>query len=137
MKTVVVVAAIIEDGSGRYLACRRRPDKQAGGKWEFPGGKLEPGEVEADALLREIREELAVDIRVVRLFDRSTTETSIKGEPVNIELACYVCELVGERPVSSTDHDQLLWVAEGEMSKLDWAEPDLPAIKRILVPRCG
>lgn len=133
----MVVAAIIEDGAGRYLACRRKPDKQAGGKWEFPGGKLEDGEGEPEALTREIEEELGADIRVLRLFDRSTTATQIKGEPVNIELACYACELVGQPPTSSTDHDELLWVTEPEMSKLDWAEPDLPALRRLLVPRCG
>ena len=137
MRTVVVVAAVIDDGAGKYLVCRRRPEKQAGGKWEFPGGKLETGENEPEALVREIREELDVEIKVLRLFDRSQTATSIKGEPVTIELACYAAELVGDAPVSSTDHDQLRWVAEGEMSALDWAEPDLPAVKRILIPRCG
>jgi 8-oxo-dGTP diphosphatase len=137
MQTIVVVAAIIVDSEGRYLACRRAPDKVSGGKWEFPGGKLDHGETEPEALLREIREELAIEVRVLRLFDRSATETEIKGQSVVIELACYVCDLVGDGPVASTDHDELRWVAENQMSKLDWAEPDLPAVKKILVPTCS
>lgn len=137
MRTVVVVAAIIEDGAGRYLVCRRKPDKQAGGKWEFPGGKLESGEDETNALVREIEEELSTEIKVIRLFDRSSTATEIKGEAVNIELACYACELVGPSPQGSTDHDELRWVTEPEMSKLDWAEPDLPAVRRMLTPGCS
>lgn len=137
MKTIVVVAAIIGDGAGRYLACRRAPDKVSGGKWEFPGGKLDHGETEPEALLREIREELAIDVRVLRLFDRSTTETEIRGQSVVIELACYVCDLAGEKPVASTDHDELRWVSESQMSALNWAEPDLPAVKKMLVPTCG
>lgn len=137
MQTVVVVAAIIQDAAGRYLVCRRKPEKQAGGKWEFPGGKLEPGEVETEALAREVKEELNAEIKVIRLFDRSTTATQIKGEPVNIELACYACELVGAPPETSTDHDELRWVIEPEMSKFDWAEPDLPAVRRMLTPGCN
>ena len=80
------------------------------------------------AIVREIREELNVEIVVQRLFDRSTT-----GE---IELVTFVCDLVSDKPTSSTDHSELRWVPESELSKLDWAEPDLPALKRILIPFC-
>jgi 8-oxo-dGTP diphosphatase len=55
---------------------------------------------------------------------------------VAIELACYVCELVGAEPSASTDHDELRWVSVGELSTLEWAEPDLPAVKRITMPFC-
>ena len=124
----LVVAAIIQDENGTYLCCKRGDWKAAPGKWEFPGGKPEPGEDLQVALIREIREELGVEIKVVRQFDRSTT-----GE---IELVCFVAELTGEKPTASTDHSDIAWVAENELSKLDWAEPDLPALKRILIPFC-
>lgn len=125
---IVVVAAIIQDGEGNYLCARRGDWKAAGGKWEFPGGKPEQNELLEDAIVREIKEELGVEISVVRQFDRSQT-----GE---IDLITFVCDLVGEKPTTSTDHSELRWVPEAELSKLDWAEPDLPALKRILIPFC-
>jgi 8-oxo-dGTP diphosphatase len=124
----VVVAAIIQNPQGQYLCCKRGDWKSAPSKWEFPGGKPEANESLENALTREIREELGVDIKVLRQFDRSTT-----GE---IDLVCFVCELIDEVPTSSTDHSELRWVPEEELSKLDWAEPDLPALKRILIPFC-
>ena len=124
----VVVAAIIQNPQGQYLCCKRGDWKSAPSKWEFPGGKPEANESLENALTREIREELGVDIKVLRQFDRSTT-----GE---IDLVCFVSELVDEVPTSSTDHSELRWVPEEELSKLDWAEPDLPALKRILIPFC-
>ena len=124
----VVVAAIIQNPQGQYLCCKRGDWKSAPNMWEFPGGKPEANESLEDALTREIREELGVDIKVLRQFDRSKT-----GE---IDLVCFVCELVDEVPTSSTDHSELRWVSEEELSKLDWAEPDLPALKRILIPFC-
>ena len=123
-----VVAAIIEDEHGNYLACKRAPHKQAAGKWEFPGGKPEDGESLENALVREIDEELGVQIKVVRQFDRTTT-----GE---IDLVCFVAELTGEKPSKSTDHSELRWVSENDLSKLDWAEPDIPALKKLLIPFC-
>lgn len=131
METVRVVAAIVQRDD-RYLVCRRSPGKAAAGKWEFPGGKIESGEAPEEALAREIREELGADISVIRLFDRSETVV----DSVVVDLACYVCELKGEAPIQSTDHDQIGWFAENELSGLDWAEPDLPAVKKILIPFC-
>lgn len=121
------MAAIIIDQE-KYLACRRAAHKPLAGKWEFPGGKPEVGESDQAALVREIWEELGAEIKVIRLFDVSITN--------EIELVCFVCELVGPRPTSSTDHDELLWATEDALSKLDWAEPDKPALKKILIPFC-
>ena len=126
--TTLVVAAIIQDQEGLYLCAKRGDWKSSGGKWEFPGGKPESGESLEEALIREIDEELGVRITIRRLFDRSTTS--------DIELVCFVCDLEGEKPTSSTDHSELRWVHERDLSKLDWAEPDLPALKRILIPYC-
>ena len=129
---ITVVAGIIQDSEGLLLCAKRGDWKDAAGKWEFPGGKPKTGESLEAALIREIQEELSVEIRVLRLFDRSTTVVGDK----EIDLACFSCELVGEKPVSSTDHSELRWVKESEMSKLDWAEPDLPAVKKLLIPFC-
>ncbi len=104
----LVVAAIIQDENGNYLCAKRGDWKAAAGKWEFPGGKPEAEESLEDAIVREIQEELNTQITVRRQFDRSTTG--------DIELVCFVCDLVGEKPNQSTDHSELRWVPESELS---------------------
>ena len=123
-----MVAALIQDKDGRILCAKRNQDKSQGGKWEFPGGKPEEGETLEGALMREVREELGIDIKVLRLFDQSTTG--------DIELAVFSCELVADKPSTSTDHSELRWLKEEELSGLDWAEADKPALKKLLIPRC-
>ena len=122
-----VVAAVIRDGDD-ILVCRRRADRTAGGRWEFPGGKVEKGESTADALRREVLEELAINIRVL---GELTTDTTLVGD-LNIRLTCLHAELEGPRPTRSTDHDNLAWVAVGDLGQLDWAEPDLPAVRLLI-----
>ena len=129
---ITVVAGIVQDSEGLLLCAKRGDWKDAAGKWEFPGGKPKPGESLEAAIIREIQEELSVEIRVLRIFDRSSTVVGDK----EIDLVCFSCELVDEKPVASTDHSELRWVKESEMSKLDWAEPDLPAVKKLLIPFC-
>lgn len=124
----IVVAAIIQDEHGNFLCAKRGDWKSLPGKWEFPGGKANAGEELAQALAREMKEELSVDIKVVREFDRSTTG--------DIELVCFVCDLVSEKPTTSTDHIELRWVSEKDLAALDWSEADLPAVKKILIPYC-
>ncbi|MDR6969855.1 (deoxy)nucleoside triphosphate pyrophosphohydrolase [Leifsonia shinshuensis] len=124
MQPLLVVAAVLRDGD-RVLACRRAPGKDAAGRWEFPGGKVEAGETPEAALEREIAEELGVRIHVGALLDRTVT-TRAQGRP--IDLACYACGLDGDVPVASTDHDELRWVALEHLSTLEWAEADLAAV---------
>ncbi len=124
----VVVAAIIQDEHGNFLCAKRGDWKSLPGKWEFPGGKANAGEELAQALAREIKEELSVDIKVVREFDRSTTG--------DIELVCFVCDLDSKKPTTSTDHSELRWVSEKDLASLDWSEADLPAVKKMLIPYC-
>lgn len=122
-----VVAAVIVD-DGLMLACRRAPGKAAGGRWEFPGGKVEGEEDPAAALKRELLEELAVEIEVGELIDRSQTPV---GDLI-IDLATYHASLIGPRPRESTDHDRLQWISVGELARLEWADPDLPAVAALL-----
>jgi 8-oxo-dGTP diphosphatase len=118
-----VVAAVIVDDD-RILACRRAPGKASAGLWEFPGGKIEGGETPEAALVREIREELGVDIEVGELIGTDITPVGV----VWIELSCYWARLVDGRPLSSTDHDELSWLPAGALGELRWATPDLPAV---------
>ncbi|WP_431246973.1 (deoxy)nucleoside triphosphate pyrophosphohydrolase [Leifsonia xyli] len=127
MQPLLVVAAVIRDGAC-ILACRRAPGKDAAGRWEFPGGKVEPGESPEAALAREIAEELGVRIDVGPLLDRTVTARA-EGRP--IDLACYDCRLSGPAPLASTDHDELRWLPPHRLTELDWAEADRPAVRRL------
>jgi 8-oxo-dGTP diphosphatase len=119
----VVAAVIVREGC--VLACRRNPDRSAGGKWEFPGGKVEHAEAPEEALVREIREELGVDIEVGELIHRATTST----ESADVDLSSYEARLTGIMPTRSTDHDRLRWMPVDQLSKLTWAPPDRPVVE--------
>jgi 8-oxo-dGTP diphosphatase len=123
----VVAAVLIHDG--RALACRRAPHVTGAGTWEFPGGKVEAGERPEAALVREIREELGLDVTVGALVDRSEVPV---GERV-IDLACYLADPVGPLPTTSTDHDELRWVPLADLGALAWSAPDLPAVRRLVL----
>ncbi|MEU4013940.1 (deoxy)nucleoside triphosphate pyrophosphohydrolase [Microbacterium sp. NPDC028030] len=125
-RVIEVVAAIIEH-EGKILACRRRPEKAAGGKWEFPGGKLEMGETHSEALAREIREELSTSIEVTAPL---RTDDTVVGEST-IRLICLRARLLGEPPTQSLDHDELRWVCPSDLPDLDWAAPDLPSVAEL------
>lgn len=114
----VVAAVIVRDGA--VLACRRAAHKDAAGRWEFPGGKVEAGETPEEALRRELREELGVAVQVGALLDRTATGS--------VELACYAVALAGPAPTASTDHDALEWRATDDLGGLEWADADRPVV---------
>lgn len=122
-KPLHVVAAIIVDDSN-ILACRRAPHKAAGGKWEFPGGKVEPGENSKQALIREISEELSIECHAIRSFDTSDTQV---GDSL-IRLETIICTAGRLGNLASTDHDDFAWLAPTDLRLFDWAAPDLPAV---------
>lgn len=124
--TLRVVAAVFQAGS-QVLACKRKPEKAAGGKWEFPGGKVEANESAEEALRRELIEELDVHIKTVGdLIWRETTTTTNPS----VDLACYRVE-TDIFPSSSTDHDELRWCLVEELSQLDFADADKPAVREL------
>lgn len=117
----VVGAAIVRDG--RLFCAQRGAGKQLAGKWEFPGGKIEPGETPEQALRREIREELRCDVRVGRQV--CTTDNHYAFGTV--ELSTYLCELTGSDPVL-TEHQDARWLAPADLPSLDWAPADREAM---------
>ena len=123
LRPLEVVAAAIQDGS-KYLICRRLGGLSAGGKWEFPGGKVDPGESAEDALEREIFEELGAVISVGRLLTSAVTDVG----STRIRLSVFNASLVGPLPSHSTDHSELRWVETQELLDFDWALPDYPAV---------
>lgn len=124
MDNVEVVAAVAVRRDGTILACRRAAGRRSAGLWEFPGGKVEHGERASDALKREIREELGVEAEIGDLITRDVT---LVGE-LMIDLACYRVSFTTSEPTDSTDHDALRWLTPADLSTLDWALPDRPAV---------
>ncbi|MCX8035826.1 MAG: A/G-specific adenine glycosylase [Candidatus Sumerlaeia bacterium] len=106
-----IVAAAIRR-RGRYLLGRRRPDEMLGGLWEFPGGKVERGETHEQALRREIREELGIEVAV----GRHVASVRHAYSHFAITLHVYQCTLVGGRPAPRR-HTALAWVAPSEFDR--------------------
>lgn len=118
-----VVAAIIVQES-KILACRRASHKAAAGKWEFPGGKVDAGEGPHEALVREIKEELGLDCEAISTYDISDTPVGSH----TIRLETVLCRVPSILELTSTDHDEFKWLTPDDISILDWAEPDVPAV---------
>lgn len=117
---VRVVCACIRRGT-TVLVARRGPEMEHAGTWEFPGGKVEPGEDDREALAREIAEELGCRVTVGALAGEGTTG--------RIHLVGYWCEAV-EEPVA-TEHDCLQWAEFDALGDYRWAPADGPIIAAI------
>jgi 8-oxo-dGTP diphosphatase len=127
---VVVAAAIIRDGA--VLAARRSYPPEMAGQWEFPGGKVGPGETDEAALRRELAEELGADLGAgVTVGGRVGPDISLDVELV---LRLYAVEATGE-PVAAGSHDELRWVGAATLDGLPWLRADrqlLPALRPLL-----
>lgn len=111
----------------RVLAFRRGPGRDAAGLWEFAGGKLEPGETPEQALVREIREELNIDVLIGDHV--LTSEVWVAARERHVTLTCYLVTAATELPSSSTDHDEMRWMPVPELHTLDWIAPDVPVVE--------
>ena len=120
-----VVGAVFHDGE-RFLACRKKPGKPLEGHWEFPGGKIEPGETPEQALAREIREEL----NLIAEVGQKVTTTTYEYDFATVELTTFYCTLV-DGDLRLTDHDDTKWVTSTEAAHLTWAPADIPAVEAI------
>lgn len=120
-----VTAAVWEE-DGKVFIARRKSGKNLAGKWEFPGGKIEPGETPEEALTREIMEELSMKIEVGELLCR----VFFKEGSIDLELLAYRVRRVSGDPVLS-EHDLMRWVAPGELEAFDLAESDRKVVERL------
>jgi|SRR5882757_872134 len=119
----VVVAAVIER-DGLILAARRTGPPALAGRWEFPGGKVEPGESDAAALVRECREEIGV---LISVGERIGPEYPVPDHSMVVRTYFATLSDAGAEPVALESHDALAWVRPGtpEARALRWLDGDL------------
>lgn len=120
----VVGAVLIRDD--KVLAAKRGEDMSLPGLWEFPGGKIEPGESPQDALRRELEEEL---LCTAVIGDHLET-TEHEYEFGTVILTTYFCALESEEP-QLTEHAEIRWLAVEELWSVEWAPADIPAVRRL------
>lgn len=123
-KTISVVAAVIRDGE-RVFATQRGYGEFKDG-WEFPGGKIEPGETAEEALVREIREELDTEISVGKLIDRIEYDYPT----FHLSMDCFWCEILSGDPVLKEAEDAK-WLTKETLDSVDWLPADITLIEQI------
>lgn len=125
MKRVRVVAGLISNPDGtRFLVQQRLPNVSRANLWEFPGGKIEPGETEDQALVREAREELGVEVRV----GRRLWSTVHAYADLTVELELFGAEIMSGTP-QALDAQALRFATIAEMKALPFCEADLPLLE--------
>jgi 8-oxo-dGTP diphosphatase len=123
---IPVAAAILED-AGRILIARRGPGDPMAGRWELPGGKLEPGESPRDCLRRELQEELGIETAVGAFFGASLH----RYDHVAIRLLAYRVRLVAGA-IRPTVHDRCLWVPLQRLGEYDFCPADRPLVAQLV-----
>ncbi|HPW40926.1 MAG TPA: 8-oxo-dGTP diphosphatase MutT [Bacillota bacterium] len=122
---IVTAAAIIRDG--KVLIAQRQQGSHMEYKWEFPGGKLEPDETPEECIIREIKEEMDIDIEVDDIYK----VVKFKYEEKDILLLCYLCRIIkGDgRAIECNDFK---WVTKDELPGFDFVPADLPIVEKLI-----
>ena len=121
-----VAAALIQDRD-RFLICRRPPQKTRGGLWEFVGGKLEPGETGPQALARECREELDIDVAVGPVY----LEVTHEYPDITVHLTLYRASITGGTP-KLLEHTDLQWITPAEIPQFDFCPADQAILEALM-----
>ncbi|MFC5700724.1 8-oxo-dGTP diphosphatase MutT [Cohnella faecalis] len=121
---IEVAAAIIENRQGYILIARRKKGKSQEGLWEFPGGKLEPGESPEACLKRELMEEMNIEIAAYELFGVNEHDYGA----VQIKLIAYRAKYLGGE-IRLADHDEYRWASHAELGEYLWAPADVPFVE--------
>lgn len=125
MKTIRVVAAVITDGEKVFASARGYGDYK--GSWEFPGGKIEPGETPQEALKREIAEELEVEISVGEKID--TVEYDYPQ--FHLSMDCFRCRIVSGT-VKLVEAEAARWLTAEELPEVDWLPADRVLVEAVV-----
>jgi 8-oxo-dGTP diphosphatase len=118
------VACAIIERDGMVLSARRSASMNLPLRWEFPGGKIEPGEEREECLRRELVEEMGVQIEVGRPLTPATHDYPT----FTVTLYPYVCSIVSGE-ITLFEHSAISWLAPERMQELEWADADLPIIE--------
>lgn len=129
MKLLLVVAAALVDADGRVLVAQRPAGKQLAGLWEFPGGKIDPGERPEAALIRELREELSIEVREPCLAP--LTFASHAYDDFHLLMPLYICRR-WEGFVVSREGQALKWLRPGALRDLPMPPADAPLIPALI-----
>ena len=124
MKQIEVVAAIIRKGDKIFATQRGYGDFKDW--WEFPGGKIEPGETPEEALIREIREELSTEISV----DEFLCTVDYDYPKFHLTMHCFFCSLVSEA-LHLNEHEAARWLEQDKLSSVQWLPADILVVKEI------
>jgi len=127
LKEINVVGAILVE-NGKILCVQRGEGKSLAYLWEFPGGKIEPGETPQEALIRELQEELLIEVDVQ---SEKFEETSYKYDFGLINLTTFICFLKSGTP-QLTEHIAVEWLAPKKLNTLEWAPADIPAVDKLM-----
>lgn len=124
MKTVTAAIIIKDD---RVLIAQRADPPKLAGFWEFPGGKVEEGETVEECLVREIQEELSIDVAVLSWYGQSI----YKYESGAIDLQAFTCKIVSGSITNNT-HAEIRWCRAQELSDWSFLPADIPLVKRLI-----
>ena len=125
LRRLVVAAAVVDDlATPRLLlAARRSRPVELAGRWEFPGGKVDPGETPVDGLHRELREELGVQVELgAELLGPDDGGWNITDRHV---MRLWLARIVDGEPEPLVEHDALRWLPAGEWGSVDWLDGDV------------
>ena len=126
MKITEVVAALVWEGD-RFLICQRPAHKARGLLWEFVGGKVEPGETKEAALIRECREELALEVSVGQMF----MEVVHTYPDITVRLTLFCATIAAGTP-QKLEHQDLQWILPSEISQYDFCPADVEILEQIV-----
>lgn len=124
MKTIEVVAGVIKDGNKIFATQRGYGDFKGG--WEFPGGKMEPGETPQQALARELKEELTVDVSVEDFI--CTVEYDYPN--FHLTMHCFYCTVIGGE-LKLLEHEAAKWLEKENIHSVDWLPADIAVVEAL------
>lgn len=125
MKSIEVVAGVITDG-GRIFATQRGYGDQKDG-WEFPGGKMEPGETPEQALVRELQEELAIEVNV----GEKICTVEYDYPKFHLTMHCFYCSLAAGCKPKLLEHEDAKWLDRANLNTVNWLPADVEVVKHL------
>lgn len=128
---VVVAAALVDDLAAprRLLSARRSNPEQLAGRWEFPGGKVDPGETPVEALHRELREELGVAVRLGREVTGPDDGAWRLSRRYTMRL--WLAQVTAGEPAPLIEHDELRWLEPGAWLSVPWLDADVRIVEAL------